>query len=58
MILSNDELDRTFHADDAIICYFACRIIGRKILLEIDNEIGIDTYKIDWDKYGTKVNRF
>lgn len=58
VILSNDELDRTFHADDAIICYFACRIIGRKILLEIDNERGIDTYKIDWDKYGTKVNRF
>lgn len=26
VILSNDELDRTFHADDAIICYFACRI--------------------------------
>ena len=23
-ILSDDELDRTFHADDAIICYYIC----------------------------------
>lgn len=30
VILSNDEIDRTFHADDAIICYFACRIVGKK----------------------------
>ena len=38
MILSNDDLDRTFHADDAIICYFACRIVGKKILLMIDEK--------------------
>lgn len=58
MILSNDELDRTFHADDAIICYFACRIVGKKILLKIDKETEKETYEIDWNKYGTKVNRF
>ncbi len=32
-ILSDEELDRTFHADDAIICYFACIIVGKEILL-------------------------
>lgn len=58
VILSNDEIDRTFHADDAIICYFACRIVGRKILLKIDKETEKETYEIDWDKYGEKVNRF
>lgn len=29
-ILSDENLDRTFHADDAIICYFVCRIVGKK----------------------------
>ena len=57
-ILSDDELDRTFHADDAIICYFACRIVGRKILLKIDQEREKYTYEIDWNKYGIKTNRF
>lgn len=58
MILSNDYLDRTFHADDAIICYFACRIVGKKILLMIDEETEKKTYEVDWKKYGTKVKRF
>lgn len=58
VILSNDEIDRTFHADDAIICYFACRIVGKKILLIIDKETEQETYEIDWDKYDTKTNRF
>lgn len=57
-ILSNEELDRTFHADDAIICYFACRIVGKKILLKIDKETEMGIYEIDWNNYGTKVNRF
>ena len=58
VILSNDELDRTFHADDAIICYLACKIVRKKILLNIDEEIEKETYEIDWNKYGTKVIRF
>lgn len=58
VILSNDELDRTFHADDAIICYFACRIVGKKILLMIDEKTEKETYEIDWEKYGVKINRF
>ena len=58
VILSNDELDRTFHADDAIICYLTCRIVGKKILLNIDEETEKETYEIDWNKYGTKVIRF
>ena len=57
-ILSDDELDRTFHADDAIICYFACRIVGKEILLLIDNEREKETYEIYWEKYGIKINRF
>lgn len=57
-ILSNDELDRTFHADDAIICYFACRIVGKKILLKIDEKINKETYEINWDKYDKEINRF
>ena len=57
-ILSNDEVDRTFHADDAIICYFACRIVGREILLKIDRERELETYEINWKKYGKKINRF
>lgn len=57
-ILSNDELDRTFHADDAIICYFACRIVGKKILLKTDQERENEIYEIDWDKYGIEINRF
>ena len=55
-ILSNDELDRTFHADDAVICYFACRIVGKEILLELDTERAKNTYEIDWNNYGRKVH--
>lgn len=55
-ILSNDELDRTFHVDDAIVCYFASRIVGKEILLEIDPERVRETYEIDWNNYGRKVN--
>ena len=58
VILSNDDLDRTFHADDAIICYFACRIVGKKILLMIDEKKEKEKYEIDWDKDGIKINRF
>lgn len=58
VILSNDEIDRTFHADDAIICYFACRIVGKKILLMIDEETEKEKYEINWNKYNSKVNRF
>ena len=57
-ILSNDYLDRTFHAEDAIICYFACRIVGKEILLKVDNEREKETYKINWNKYGKDINRF
>jgi len=57
-ILSDDKLDRTFHSDDAIICYFACRIIGKEILLWVDNSRERLMYEIDWDKYGIKINRF
>lgn len=57
-ILSNDELDRTFHADDAITCYFACRIVGKEILLKIDKERESKTYEIDWNKYNRDFNRF
>ena len=57
-ILSNDELDRTFHLDDAIICYFASRIVGKKILMLIDSDAEQETYKINWGKYGKDINRF
>lgn len=57
-ILSDDELDRTFHADDAIICYFVCRIIGKEILLLIDNEREKETYEINWNKYGRSIKHF
>lgn len=57
-ILSNEELDRTFHADDAIICYLACRIVGKEILLIIDNEREKETYEINWNKYGLKIIHF
>lgn len=57
-ILSNAELDRTFHADDAIICYFACRIVGKKILLMVDKVTEKESYEIDWNKYGIKIDRF
>lgn len=46
-ILSNNELDRTFHADDAIMYYFACRIVGKQILLKIDEERTMEAYDID-----------
>lgn len=55
-ILSDEELDRTFHADDAIICYFACRIVGKEILLKIDPVRASSIYEIDWNNYGRKVN--
>lgn len=55
-ILSDGKLDRTFHADDAILCYLACRVVGREILLEIDEERAKNIYEIDWNKYGRKVN--
>ena len=58
VILSNNKVDRTFHADDAIICYFACRIVGKKILLKIDEKAEKETYEIDWNKYGKKIDRF
>lgn len=57
-IQSNDEIDRTFHADDAIVYYFACRIVGKDILLKVDNERESQTYEIDWNKYNRKTNRF
>ena len=57
-ILSNAELDRTFHVDDAVICYFACRIVGKEILLKIDKERENKTYEIDWNKYNRECNRF
>lgn len=57
-ILSDEELDRTFHADDAIICYFACRIVGKEILLIIDNEREKETYEINWEKYGRSIEHF
>lgn len=57
-ILSDDELDRTFHADDAIFCYFACRIVGKEISLKVDTGREKEIYEIDWDKYGIKINRF
>ena len=57
-ILSNDQLDRTFHLDDAIICYFASKIVGKKILMLIDSEKCQETYKINWEKYGKNINRF
>lgn len=55
-ILSDEELDRTFHADDAIICYLACRVVGKQILLEIDHIRTSFFYEIDWDNYGRKVH--
>lgn len=58
VILSNNEIDRTFHADDAIICYFACRIVGKEILLKTDEEREKETYEINWNKFGRKINRF
>lgn len=57
-ILSNDEVNRTFHADDALICYFACRIVGKNILLKIDSQREKETYEINWEKYGKNINRF
>lgn len=57
-ILSNGELDRTFHADDAITCYFACRIVGKEILLKIDKARESKIYEIDWNKYNRDFNRF
>lgn len=57
-ILSDNELDRTFHMDDAIFCYFACRIVGKEILLKIDAERETMTYEINWEKYGRQINRF
>lgn len=57
-ILSDEKLGRTFHADDAIICYFACRIVGKEILLIIDNEREKETYEINWNKYDLEINRF
>ncbi|MCI8273160.1 MAG: hypothetical protein HFJ55_03645 [Clostridia bacterium] len=57
-ILSNDELDRTFHADDAITCYFACRIVGKEILLKTDAKREQQTFEIDWKKYSRNINRF
>lgn len=58
VILSNDELDRTFHADDAIICYFACRIEWKEILLKTDYIRESETYEINLDKYGMEIDRF
>lgn len=55
-ILSDDKLDRTFHADDAILCYFACRVVGKEILLQLDRERATTIYEIDWNKYGRIVN--
>ncbi len=57
-ILSNETLDRTFHADDAIIYYYASRIIGKEILLIIDKERTNAKYQIEWNKYGREINRF
>lgn len=57
-ILSNDKIDRTFHLDDAIICYFACRIVGKRILMLIEFETERETYEINWKKYGKNINRF
>ena len=57
-ILSNEELDRTFHADDAIICYFACRIVGKEILQIIDSEREDEIYEINWEKYGRSIEHF
>lgn len=55
-ILSDEELDRTFHADDAIICYLACRVVGKQILLKIDHIRTNSIYEINWNNYGRKVN--
>lgn len=55
-ILSDEELDRTFHAEDAIICYLACRVVGKQILLKIDPIRTNSIYEINWNNYGRKVN--
>lgn len=53
----NDELDRIFHADDTIICYFTCRLVGKEILLKIDEIRENKTYEIDWNKYERDINK-
>lgn len=50
--------DYELPSDDAIICYFACRIVGKKIILIMDEKTEKETYEIDWYKYGIKINRF
>ena len=57
-ILSDDKIDRTFHIEDALICYFASRIFGRKILVLVDSKIEQETYEINWNKYGKKLIDF
>ena len=57
-ILSDDELTRTFGADDAIIYYFACRIVGKEILIKVYEKMESQIYEIDWNKYRRDINRF
>ena len=37
-ILSNDRNDRTFHLDDALLCYYVTRMVEKEILLEFNCE--------------------
>lgn len=57
-ILSNDQNDRTFHLDDALLCYYATRIVGKEILLEFNCENALEKYGINWNKYGHEIERF
>lgn len=57
-IQSSDKIDRTFHAADAIICYFACRKIGLKIILLIEDKKAPEVYELCLEKFGRNIKRF
>lgn len=57
-IESNEELDRTFNADDAILYYFASRVVGKEIMSIIDEENEKEIYEICYEKFGRRIDRF
>ncbi|MCM3768129.1 hypothetical protein [Neobacillus niacini] len=47
----SDERARLFSVEDAIISYFAARIIGKTVLAEIEYPLSLNTYEINNDPF-------
>lgn len=57
-VFSRGNRTRLFTPEDAIIYYFATRIIGKNVLILARHPLAKNTYEIDWRKFDRNVKHF